>query len=67
MPIGVYSAIRQDTAGDYVARSFSFLMLAVPTFSTGTMVMVLPSDLVGLVAGGEVRPVTESACRTSTR
>ncbi len=43
LPIGVYSAIRQDTAGDYFARSFSFLMLAVPAFWTGTMVMVLPS------------------------
>ncbi len=43
LPIGVYSAIRQDTAGDYAARSLSFLMLAVPAFWTGTMVMVLPS------------------------
>jgi peptide/nickel transport system permease protein len=43
IPIGVYSAIRQDTAGDYVARSFSILMLAVPSFWTGTMVMVFPS------------------------
>jgi peptide/nickel transport system permease protein len=43
LPIGVYSAIRQDTAGDYAARSLSFLMLAVPAFWSGTMVMVLPS------------------------
>src|SRR5262245_31421645 len=43
LPIGIYSAIRQDTAGDYVFRSLSFLMLAVPAFWTGTMVMVLPS------------------------
>lgn len=43
IPIGIYSAIRQDTAGDYVARSFSILMLAVPSFWMGTMVMVLPS------------------------
>jgi peptide/nickel transport system permease protein len=43
LPIGVYSAIRQDTAGDYVARSFSILMLAVPSFWLGTMVMVFPS------------------------
>ena len=43
LPIGVYSAIRQDTAGDYVARSFSILMLAVPSFWMGTMVTVLPS------------------------
>lgn len=43
IPIGVYSAIRQDTSGDYVARSFSILMLAVPSFWLGTMVMVFPS------------------------
>jgi peptide/nickel transport system permease protein len=43
IPIGVYSAIRQDTPGDYVARSFSILMLAVPSFWLGTMVMVFPS------------------------
>jgi peptide/nickel transport system permease protein len=43
IPIGVYSAVRQDTAGDYIARSFSILMLAVPSFWLGTMVMVFPS------------------------
>ena len=43
IPIGVYSAIRQDTSGDYVARSFSILMLSVPSFWVGTMVMVFPS------------------------
>ena len=43
IPIGVYSSIRQDTAGDYVTRSFSILMLAIPSFWMGTMVMVFPS------------------------
>jgi peptide/nickel transport system permease protein len=43
LPVGVYSAIRQDTAGDYVTRSFSILMLAVPSFWMGTLVMVFPS------------------------
>jgi peptide/nickel transport system permease protein len=43
IPIGVYSAMRQDTACDYVARSFSILMLAIPSFWIGTMVMVFPS------------------------
>ena len=41
--IGVYSAVRQDTIGDYVARSFSLLMLSVPGFWLGTLVMVFPS------------------------
>lgn len=43
LPIGIYSAIRQDTPGDYLARSFSILMLAVPSFWLGTMVMIFPS------------------------
>jgi len=47
MPIGVYSAIRQDTAGDYIARSFSILLLAIPSFWLGTMVVVIPSIYFG--------------------
>lgn len=43
IPIGIYSAIRQDTAGDYITRSFSLLMLAIPGFLLGTLVMVFPS------------------------
>ncbi|MCH2337825.1 MAG: ABC transporter permease [Pseudomonadales bacterium] len=43
IPIGVYSAMRQDTAGDYIARSFSLVMLAIPSFWLGTLVMVFPS------------------------
>ncbi|KRB82158.1 ABC transporter permease [Noviherbaspirillum sp. Root189] len=43
IPIGVYSAIRQDTFGDYISRSFAILLLAVPGFWLGTMVMVFPS------------------------
>ena len=43
IPIGVYSAVRQDTRGDYLTRSFSILMLAIPSFWMGTMVMVFPS------------------------
>ncbi len=43
LPIGVYSALRQDTAGDYIARSFSILLLAIPSFWLGTVVVVFPS------------------------
>jgi peptide/nickel transport system permease protein len=35
--------MRQDTAGDYISRSFSLLMLAIPSFWLGTLVMVFPS------------------------
>jgi len=43
IPVGVYSAVKQDAAGDYIARSFSLLMLAMPSFWIGTMVTVFPS------------------------
>jgi len=43
LPIGIYSAMKQDTAGDYITRSFSLVMLAIPSFWLGTLVMVFPS------------------------
>ena len=43
LPIGVYSAVHQDTTRDYLLRSFSILMLAIPGFWMGTLVMVFPS------------------------
>ena len=43
LPIGTYSAIRQDTIGDYIARSFGILALSIPGFWLGTMVVVFPS------------------------
>ncbi|MPZ35804.1 MAG: ABC transporter permease subunit [Rhodospirillales bacterium] len=43
IPIGVYSAVAQDTMGDYVTRSFAILALALPGFWVGTLVMVFPS------------------------
>lgn len=43
LPIGVYSAIRQDTTGDYVTRSFSILLLAVPSFWLATIIVVFPA------------------------
>ena len=63
IPIGVYSAIRQDTAGDYVARSFSILMLSVPSFWVGTMVMVFPSIWWGWSPDVKFVPFTQDPLR----
>lgn len=60
IPVGIYSAIRQDTSGDYLARSFSILMLAVPSFWMGTMVMVLPSIWFGWSPQVKYVPFTEA-------
>ncbi len=43
LPIGIYSALRQDTWGDYIARSFAIMCIAVPGFWLATMVIVFPS------------------------
>jgi len=42
-PIGIYSAIRQDSLVDYVGRSLAILMLSIPGFWLGTMIFVYPS------------------------
>ena len=42
-PIGIYSALRQDSWGDYLGRSFAILCIAVPTFWLGILVIVYPA------------------------
>ncbi|GAI61136.1 unnamed protein product [marine sediment metagenome] len=42
LPIGIYSAVRQDTWGDYIGRSFAILCIAVPGFWIATLVLVFP-------------------------
>jgi len=43
VPVGIYSAIRQDTVLDYGGRTFAIGMLAMPNFWLATMVIVYPS------------------------
>jgi len=43
LPIGIYSALRQDKWGDYIGRSFAILCISVPGFWLATLVIVLPS------------------------
>ncbi len=43
LPVGIYSAIRQDTVGDYAGRSIAIAMIALPSFWLGTLVMVFPA------------------------
>ena len=42
-PIGIYSAIRQDTVSDYIGRSMAIAFMAIPSFWLGIMVTVFPS------------------------
>jgi peptide/nickel transport system permease protein len=41
--VGVVSAVRQDTASDYVGRVLAILALSVPYFGLAVLVVVLPS------------------------
>ena len=43
LPVGVFAAVRQDSATDYAARSFAVGALSVPSFWLGTLIVVLPS------------------------
>ena len=43
LPVGIYSAIRQDTAADYLGRSIAIIGLATPNFWLGIMVMIYPA------------------------
>ena len=42
VPVGVYSAIRQDTVGDYAGRTVAVIGLAMPNFWLGVLVMLYP-------------------------
>ncbi len=43
LPIGIYSALRQDKWGDYVGRSFAIFLISVPSFWLATLIITYPS------------------------
>ena len=59
LPIGIYSAMRQDTAADYVGRSVAIIGLATPNFWLGIMVMIFPAIWWGWSPPMEWIPLTE--------
>jgi len=42
-PVGILSAVRQDSIPDYIARGITILFVAAPIFWLGTMVVIFPS------------------------
>ena len=59
LPVGIYSAIRQDTAADYLGRSMAIIGLATPNFWLGIMVMIYPAIWWGWSPPMEWIPFTE--------
>ena len=59
LPVGIYSAIRQDTAADYVGRSVAIVGLATPNFWLAMMVMLYPAIWWGWSPPMEVIRFTE--------
>ncbi|MDE0023380.1 MAG: ABC transporter permease [Spirochaetaceae bacterium] len=59
LPVGIYSAIRQDTAADYLGRSIAIIGLATPNFWLGIMVMIFPAIWWGWAPPMELVAFTE--------
>ena len=59
LPVGVYSAIRQDTAADYLGRSVAIIGLATPNFWLAIMVLIYPTIWWGWTPPLEYIPFTE--------
>ena len=43
LPVGIYSAMRQDTAADYVGRTAAVIGMATPNYWLGIIVMIYPA------------------------
>jgi len=43
LPIGIYSALRQDQWGDYIGRSIAIGAISIPYFWVATLVIVFPA------------------------
>ena len=59
LPVGIYSAIRQDTAADYVGRSAAIIGLVTPNFWLGIMVMIYPAVWWGWAPPMRLVPLSE--------
>ncbi len=59
LPVGIYSAIRQDTAADYLGRSVAIIGLATPNFWIALMVLLYPAIWWGWSPPLRLIPFTE--------
>lgn len=59
LPVGIYSAARQDTWGDMVCRVVAILCITMPAFWIGTMVIVFGSVTFGWTPALRYIPITQ--------
>ena len=59
LPVGIYSAIRQDSAADYLGRSVAIIGMATPNFWLAIMVLLYPAIWWGWSPPLELVPFTE--------
>ncbi len=52
LPIGIYSAVRKYTVGDYVVTFFGFLGLATPNFLLALVILYIGARFYGVHMGG---------------
>jgi peptide/nickel transport system permease protein len=52
VPVGLYSAVKQYSIGDYVATFFGFLGLSIPNFLLALVLMYLGAEYFGASVGG---------------
>ena len=61
LPIGIYSAVRKNSIGDYLATLLGFIGLATPSFLLALGVMYLGATHFGQSVGGLFSPEYEAA------
>jgi len=67
LPIGIYSAVRQYSVGDYVFTFFGFIGLAIPNFLLALLLMYLGYAWFNIGVGGLFSPEYVSAPWTWAR
>ncbi len=63
LPIGIYSAIRQDSIGDYIGRSLATILTTLPSFWVGIMVILIGSLWFGIPPSVVYIPFIEGPIR----
>src|SRR4030095_7238391 len=67
LPIGIYSAVRQFSVGDYVATLVGFIGLAVPNFLLALVLLYLGFTLFNAHIGGLFSPEMQDAPWSTAR